>query len=139
MNLSHQDAFLCITCNRYGAADGVQGGQPWIHVDHLTGTMWLFATDNCCDPDKQHGVNIATASDGGFNWTQVLVTQDNSCSAKNIAQSQQQFCHAPLITRRSLACLCRFLLEAPCSAIASCGPKMAAAVAEQWNGSCCRR
>jgi hypothetical protein len=89
MNISHQDAFLCIiTCNRYGAADGVQGGQPWIHVDHFTGTMWLFATDNCCDPDKEHGVNIATASDGGFNWTQVLIAQDNSCSAKNFAELQ---------------------------------------------------
>ena len=64
-------AFFLTSCVSFGSADGVQGGQPWIHIDNHTGTMWLFATDNCCDPDKQHGVNIATASDGGFNWTQV--------------------------------------------------------------------
>lgn len=54
----------------FGTADGVQGGQPWVHIDNSTGTMWLFTTENCCDPAKAHGVNIATATDGGFNWTQ---------------------------------------------------------------------
>jgi hypothetical protein len=64
----------------YGAADGVQGGQPWIHIANSTGTMWLFATDNCCDPSKHHGVNVATSTDGGFNWTQVSSCALHACT-----------------------------------------------------------
>ena len=61
--------------HRYGASDGVAGGQPWIHIDNSTGTMWLFTTNNCCDPSRGPShVTIATSADGGFTWAPVGLT-----------------------------------------------------------------
>jgi hypothetical protein len=85
-----------------------------VHIDSATGTMWLFTTHNCCNPAAQHRVNIATSTDGGYNFTQVL-------------QTPLARCVSPLLSPggRCLACPCRCLPAALYLATASCGRRAA--------------